>query len=53
MLFESVWNYRFNAQSNVIDMHIGQLRRKVSLNGRLSVMIHTVRNFGYILDAGA
>jgi DNA-binding response OmpR family regulator len=52
MLFESVWNYHFNAQTNVIDMHIGQLRRKVSLNGRLSVMIHTVRNVGYILHAG-
>lgn len=52
MLFESVWNYHFNAQTNVIDMHIGQLRRKISLNGRLSVMIHTVRNVGYILHAG-
>jgi two-component system OmpR family response regulator len=52
MLFESVWNYHFNAQTNVIDMHIGQLRRKLSLNGRLSVMIQTVRNVGYILHAG-
>jgi two-component system, OmpR family, response regulator len=52
MLFESVWQYRFNAQTNVIDMHIGQLRRKISLNGRLSAMIHTVRNVGYILHAG-
>ena len=52
MLFESVWNYHFNAQTNVIDMHIGQLRRKISLNGRLSVMIHTVRNVGYTLHAG-
>jgi two-component system OmpR family response regulator len=51
MLFESVWNYHFNAQTNVIDMHIGQLRRKISLNGRLSLMIHTVRNVGYILHA--
>jgi DNA-binding response OmpR family regulator len=52
MLFESVWNYRFNAQTNVIDMHIGQLRRKISLNGQMSAMIHTVRNVGYILHAG-
>ncbi len=51
MLFESVWNYHFNAQTNVIDMHIGNLRRKISLNGRLSLMIHTVRNVGYVLDA--
>jgi DNA-binding response OmpR family regulator len=52
MLFESVWDYHFNARSNVIDLHIGQLRRKISLNGRLSMMIHTVRNVGYILHAG-
>jgi len=51
LLFESVWNYHFNAQTNVIDMHIGHLRRKVSLNGRMSSMIHTVRNVGYILQA--
>jgi two-component system OmpR family response regulator len=47
-----VWNYHFNAQTNVIDMHIGQLRRKISLNGRLSLMIHTARNVGYILHTG-
>lgn len=52
MLFESAWNYHFNAQSNAIDMHIGQPRRKVSLNGRLSMTIHTGRNVGYILHAG-
>lgn len=51
MLFESVWNYHFNAQTGAIDWHIGQLRKKISLNGRLSSMIHTVRNAGYILDA--
>lgn len=52
MLFESVWNYHFNAQTNVIDMHIGHLRRKISMNGRFSLMIHTVRNVGYVLRAG-
>ncbi|HTI16575.1 MAG TPA: response regulator transcription factor [Trinickia sp.] len=51
MLFESAWNYHFDARTNVIDMHIGQLRRRISLNGTLSSMIHTVRNIGYILDA--
>jgi DNA-binding response OmpR family regulator len=49
MLFESVWNYRFNAETNVVDMHISNLRRKVSCNGRLSGMIATVRNVGYII----
>ncbi|CAM2156588.1 Transcriptional regulatory protein PrrA [Pararobbsia alpina] len=51
MLLESVWNYHFDSRSNVIDMHIGQLRRKISFNGRLSVMIQTVRNVGYVLHA--
>ncbi|MBN3854921.1 response regulator transcription factor [Paraburkholderia sp. Ac-20340] len=49
MLLESVWNYHFNTQTNVIDMHISNLRRKLSLNGRLSAMIVTVRNSGYII----
>jgi DNA-binding response OmpR family regulator len=52
MLLESVWNYHFDSRSNVIDMHIGQLRRKISFNGRLSVMIQTVRNVGYVLHGG-
>ncbi|RDU94827.1 DNA-binding response regulator [Trinickia dinghuensis] len=51
MLFEAAWNYHFNAQTNVIDMHIGQLRRHISLNGTLPQMIHTVRNVGYTLHA--
>jgi two-component system, OmpR family, response regulator len=49
MLFESVWNYRFNAETNVVDMHISNLRRKVNCNGRLPPMIVTVRNAGYII----
>jgi len=51
MLLESVWNYHFNTQTNVIDMHISNLRRKLSFNGRLSAMVVTVRNAGYIIHA--
>jgi len=51
MLLESVWNYHFNAHTNVIDAHICNLRRKVTLNGRMPSMIHTVRNVGYLLHA--
>jgi two-component system OmpR family response regulator len=51
MLLEAVWNYHFNARTNVIDMHVSNLRRKVSLNGRLSAMIVTVRNAGYVIHA--
>lgn len=53
MLLESIWNYHFNTQTNVIDMHISNLRRKLSLNGQLSPMIVTVRSAGYIIHASA
>jgi len=49
LLFESVWNYHHNAQTNVIDVHIGQLRKKITLNGLLPPMIHTVHGSGYVL----
>ncbi|WP_395062221.1 response regulator transcription factor [Paraburkholderia silvatlantica] len=51
MLLESVWNYHYSTQTNVIDMHISNLRRKLSFNGRLSAMVVTVRNAGYIFHA--
>ncbi|MEX3927782.1 helix-turn-helix domain-containing protein [Paraburkholderia sp. BR10936] len=51
MLLESVWNYHL--QTNVIDIHISNLRRKLSFNGRLSAMVVTVRNAGYIIHATA
>ncbi|WP_233836420.1 response regulator transcription factor [Paraburkholderia sp. ZP32-5] len=51
MLLESVWHTHASTQTNVIDMHISSLRRKISLEGRLSPMIVTVRNAGYILHA--
>ena len=51
MLLESVWNYHFNTQTNVIDMHISNLRRKLSCNGQFSAMVVTVRNAGYIIHA--
>ncbi|GAB2885499.1 response regulator transcription factor [Paraburkholderia jirisanensis] len=51
MLLEAAWNYHFNVHTNVIDMHICNLRRKISLNGQTSALIVTVRNAGYILHA--
>lgn len=49
MLFESVWGYRFDPGTNIIDVHIGRLRRKVDIPG-LSSLIHTVRGSGYMLS---
>jgi len=48
MLFEEVWGYRYDPQTNVIDVHIGKLRRKLEEGGRPQ-MIHTVRGSGYVL----
>jgi two-component system, OmpR family, response regulator len=50
MLFEEVWGYRYDPQTNVIDVHIGRLRRKLEEGGRPQ-MIHTIRGSGYVLRA--
>jgi DNA-binding response OmpR family regulator len=50
MLFEEVWSYRYDQRTNVIDVHMGKLRRKLD-EGGLPSMIHTVRGSGYILRA--
>jgi two-component system, OmpR family, response regulator len=48
MLFEEVWGYHYDPQTNVIDVHIGKLRRKLEDGGRPQ-MIHTIRGSGYVL----
>jgi two-component system, OmpR family, response regulator len=50
MLFEEVWHYRYDEPTNVIDVHISKLRRKLDPDGT-SPMIHTVRGAGYVLHA--
>jgi len=50
MLLEQVWNYHFDPQTNVIDVHIARLRQKVD-KGFDQPMIHTVRGAGYTLRA--
>ena len=49
MLFESVWGYHFDPGTNIIDVHIGRLRRKVDESALLP-LIHTVRGSGYKLS---
>jgi DNA-binding response OmpR family regulator len=49
MLFESVWGYHFDPGTNIIDVHIARLRRKVDVQD-LSPLIHTVRGSGYTLS---
>jgi two-component system OmpR family response regulator len=48
MLLEGVWDYHFDPQTNVIDVHVSRLRQKVD-KPFATPMIHTVRNAGYML----
>jgi len=50
MLAEHVWGYDFESESNVIDVHIRSLRRKLDDDHPVK-MIHTVRGAGYRLSA--
>jgi two-component system OmpR family response regulator len=50
MLFEEVWNYKFVPRSNLVDVHMGRLRRKVDQPDE-QPMIHNVRGEGFILRA--
>ena len=46
MLLENVWDYHFDPQTNVIDVHISRLRSKID-KGRATPLLHTVRGAGY------
>ena len=48
MLLENVWDYHFDPQTNVIDVHVSRLRAKVD-KGFEQPMIHTIRGAGYMV----
>ncbi|ATU72123.1 DNA-binding response regulator [Komagataeibacter rhaeticus] len=50
MLLEGVWDYHFDPQTNVIDVHVSRLRQKVDKPFG-TPLIHTIRNAGYMLRA--
>ena len=50
MLLEGVWDYHFDPQTNVIDVHVSRLRQKID-KPFSSPLLHTVRNAGYMLRA--
>ena len=50
MLLENVWEYHFDPQTNVIDVHISRLRAKIDKNFA-QPLLHTVRGAGYSLRA--
>ncbi|WP_293794974.1 response regulator transcription factor [uncultured Bosea sp.] len=52
MLLENVWDYHFDPQTNVIDVHVSRLRAKVD-KGFEPPMIHTIRGAGYMVRDNA
>ena len=50
MLFEHVWDYRFDPRTNLVDVHVGRLRRKVDGPGE-PPLIRTIRGIGFALHA--
>jgi len=52
MLLESVWDYHFDPQTNVVDVHISRLRQKIDA-GFDRPLLHTVRGAGYRLAENA
>ena len=51
-LLKEVWHYKFVPETNLVDVHMGQLRRKVDGSGE-APMIRTVRGFGFVLSAAS
>ncbi len=49
MLLEHVWDYHFDPQTNVIDVHISRLRSKID-KGYDKALLHTVRGAGYMIN---
>lgn len=52
MLLEGVWDYHFDPGTNVIDVHLSRLRKKVD-EGFARPLLHTVRGVGYRMGVGA
>ena len=48
MIFEEVWGYHFDPGTNLIDVHIGRLRKKIDQPG-IAPLIQTVRGSGYVI----
>lgn len=48
MIFEEVWGYHFDPGTNLIDVHIGRLRKKIDATGQ-QPLIRTVRGSGYVI----
>ncbi|MCF6327084.1 MAG: response regulator transcription factor [Devosiaceae bacterium] len=50
MLLENVWDYHFDPQTNVIDVHMSRLRAKID-RGHKTSLLQTIRGAGYMIRA--
>ena len=50
MLFEEVWGYNFAPRSNLVDVHMGRLRRKLDRHGE-EELLSNVRGIGFVLKS--
>jgi len=50
MITEHVWDYDFDTETNVIDVYVNYLRKKIDADGKPK-LIHTVRGVGYVLKS--
>ena len=50
MLLENVWEYHFDPQTNVIDVHVSKLRQKIDVSPERP-LLRTVRNAGYMITS--
>jgi two-component system OmpR family response regulator len=50
MLLENVWDYHFDPQTNIVDVHISNLRQKIEVPGE-KPLVKTVRGAGYMMTA--
>jgi two-component system OmpR family response regulator len=52
MLLQEVWQYRFSIETNVVDVHISNLRKKIDVRGVPSLIVN-IRGAGFMLNANA
>jgi two-component system OmpR family response regulator len=52
MLLQDVWHYHFSLETNVVDVHISNLRKKIDVRGGSS-LITNIRGAGFMLNANA
>jgi two-component system, OmpR family, response regulator len=52
MLLQEVWQYHFSIETNVVDVHISNLRKKIDVRGAPSLIVN-IRGAGFMLNANA